>query len=185
MLIHTTVLGIDLILETAPGLFSPKAVDRGTLAMLACADFCPGDHVLDLGCGYGVVGIVAACKAGEGGVVMLDSDTEAVEIAARNASRNGVPLVRTIHSDGFASLAETGFDWILSNPPYHTDFSVARRFIEKGFNRLRIGGRMLMVTKRRDWYRNKFIAVFGGVRIVENDGYFVFLGEKRKGDYSR
>ncbi|HEY5466913.1 MAG TPA: methyltransferase [Clostridia bacterium] len=185
MLINATALGIDLVLETTPNLFSPKAIDRGTLAMLTCADFRPGDRVLDLGCGYGVVGIVAARIAGDDGVVMLDSDTEAVAVAARNAARNGVPLVRTIHSDGFASLEETGFDWILSNPPYHTDFSVARRFIEKGFNRLRIGGRMLMVTKRREWYRNKFIAVFGGVRIVENDGYFVFWGEKRKGDYSR
>ena len=53
------------------------------------------------------------------------------------------------------------------------------RFIEKGFNRLKIGGRMVMVTKRRDWYRNKLIAIFGGVKVREIDGYFVFEAERR------
>ncbi|NCU26429.1 methyltransferase, partial [Candidatus Nomurabacteria bacterium] len=77
-----------------------------------------------------------------------------------------------------------GYTLILSNPPYHTDFSVAKHFIEKGFNRLVLGGRMVMVTKRRDWYRNKFIAVFGGVSIREKDGYFVFAAEKRSSSYA-
>ncbi len=41
-----------------------------------------------------------------------------------------------------------------------------------------------MVTKRKDWYQNKFIAVFGGVKITETDGYFVFMGEKRQNSYA-
>ena len=56
--------------------------------------------------------------------------------------------------------------------------------VEKGFNRLKIGGRMLMVTKRRDWYRNKLAAIFGGVRVREIDGYFVFEAEKRQSAYA-
>ncbi|MBP7402102.1 MAG: methyltransferase [Clostridia bacterium] len=184
MAIRTQILGIDLVLETSKGLFSPGSVDRGTLAMLSCAAFRPGEHILDLGCGYGVVGIVAAKLAGEAGVVMLDNDPAAVAVAARNAVGNGVAGIRTLVSDGLSGLDDAGYDWILSNPPYHADFTVARKFIEKGFNRLRIGGRMLMVTKRRDWYQNKFIAVFGGVRISEIDGYFVFLAEKRQESYA-
>jgi 16S rRNA (guanine1207-N2)-methyltransferase len=82
------------------------------------------------------------------------------------------------------ALDETGFDCILSNPPYHTDFSVAKRFIEKGFNRLKPGGRMYMVTKRKEWYKNKFISVFGGVRIYEIDGYYVFEAEKRSKNFA-
>lgn len=184
MLIHINVLDLDLTLETSPGLFSPRAVDRGTLAMLSCTDFLPGERILDLGCGYGIVGICAARIAGDHGVVLLDSDPEAVAAAKRNADRNGVPGVRVLLSNAFAELEDTGYDWILSNPPYHTDFSIAKTFIEKGFNRLRIGGRMLMVTKRRDWYRNKFIAVFGGVRITESEGYFVFQAEKLQESYA-
>ena len=87
-------------------------------------------------------------------------------------------------SDGFKALDDTGFDLILSNPPYQSDFAVARSFIEKGFNRLKIGGRLVMVTKRREWYRNKLIAIFGGVKIREIDGYFVFMAERRRMRYA-
>lgn len=184
MMLETTIRGHHLVLETSPRLFAPQAPDRGTLAMLSCATFQPDEHILDLGCGYGLVGIVAALEAGSEGVVMLDVDTAAVAIAARNAARNGVPAIRTLVSDGFSRLDDAEYDWILSNPPYHADFSVPRLFIEKGFNRLRIGGRMLMVTKRKDWYQNKFISVFGGVKITEIDGYYVFMGEKRQGSYA-
>ena len=62
---------------------------------------------------------------------------------------------------------------------------MAKKFIEKGFNRLRVGGRMLMVTKRRDWYLNKLRAIFGGVRVREIDGYFVFVAEKRGTQYAQ
>ena len=181
--IVTELMGHRLELETDPALFSPVHADRGTLAMLSRAQFSSGMKVLDLGCGCGLVGILAACCCGEENVIMSDIDPLAVQIARDNAARNGVGGVRAVVSDGFSSIDEAGFDLILSNPPYQSDFSVAKRFIEKGFNRLKIGGRMLMVTKRRAWYRNKLIAVFGGVRIHQIDGYFVFEAEKRDSRY--
>ena len=178
------VRGNRLELETQPGLFSPGHADRGTLAMLSVAVLEPGMRVLDLGCGCGLVGILAARLCGEGNVTMTDIDPLAVEVAARNAARNGVGGVKTVVSDGFSQLGDTGFDLILSNPPYQSDFSVAKGFIEKGFNRLRPGGTLLMVTKRRQWYRNKLVAIFGGVRIHEIDGYFVFEAQKRDTRYA-
>lgn len=171
--------GHRLTLETQPGLFSPGRADRGTLAMLTCARFEPGMRVLDLGCGCGLVGILAAQICGEANVTLSDIDPLAVEVARRNAARNGVPGVRVVASDGFSRLDEAGFDLILSNPPYQSDFAVAKAFIEKGFNRLKLGGRLLMVTKRREWYRNKLVAIFGGVRIHAIDGYCVFEAQKR------
>lgn len=184
-LIRATVLGIPLELETAPGLFSPGHVDRGTLAMLSAVEFEPGQRVLDLGCGCGVVGIVAAKECGQENVWLLDVDPEAVEIAQRNAGRNGVPRIHAVVSDGLSALDASSFDLILSNPPYQSDFAVAKAFIEKGFNRLKLGGRMLMVTKRREWYKNKLAAIFGGVRIREIDGYFVFEAQRRTMQYAR
>ena len=183
-LIPAAVLDFPLVLETAPGLFSPSHVDRGTLAMLSVADFQPGQRVLDLGCGCGVVGIVAAKKCGAEGVWMADIDPAAVEIARRNAEANGVGGVHAAVSDGLAGVDAAGFDLILTNPPYQTDFRVAKTFIEKGFNRLKLGGRMLLVVKRREWYKNKLIAIFGGVKIHEIDGYFVFEAEKRSAQYA-
>ena len=183
-MITLEIEGIPLRLNTAPALFSPSALDAGTRAMLSCVSFSPGDKVLDLGCGYGVVGIYAAKRIGAASVTMLDISGTAVALAERNAALNGVPGIRCVHSDGFAALDDAGYTLILSNPPYHTDFHVAKTFIEKGFNRLAMGGKMLMVTKRRDWYRNRFIAIFGGVSIQEVDGYLVFIAEKRSPAYA-
>jgi len=170
------IFGRTIELETLPSLFSPSAPDAGTLAMLAVCGVSETDKVLDLGCGYGLVGIACAKIARE--VSMCDIDPLAVETAKENTEKNGCDVAVYL-SDGLADVPDSGYTLILSNPPYHTDFSVAKRFIEKSFNRLALGGRLVMVTKRRDWYRNKLISIFGGVTIVERDGYFVFTSVKK------
>ncbi|GLQ57170.1 class I SAM-dependent methyltransferase [Devosia nitrariae] len=183
-MLELTIQGLNLRLQTEPGLFSPRGADAGTLAMLSLIEFSPDDKVLDLGCGYGLVGIVAAKHVSPAQVHLLDNDPRAVETARANAVRNGVPDVTLELSDGFKSTREMDFTKIISNPPYHVDFSVPRHFIEKGFNRLRIGGSMWMVTRRLDWYRNKLIAIFGGCRVHEVDGYFVFEATKLRSQYA-
>ncbi|WP_058304205.1 class I SAM-dependent methyltransferase [Gorillibacterium timonense] len=184
-MIQATIGNENLCFDTSQELFSPQRIDLGTLAMLSVTEFQPDDLVLDLGCGYGVVGITAAKQIGAERVVMADVNPLAVEMATANAERNGVAGIRMYVSDGLASVPEFGFTKILSNPPYHTDFSVAKGFIEKGFNRLKLGGQMIMVTKRKDWYKNKLISTFGGVRIHEQDGYYVFIAEKKSGSYAK
>ncbi len=176
--------GIAMRFKTSPCLFSPNGLDPGTKAMLSCAEFSENDKVLDLGCGYGVAGIYTAKLIGAVRVTMSDIDEEAIAAAKENAFLNGVSGVRIINSDGFQSIDDNGYTLILSNPPYHTDFRIAKHFIEKGFNRLASGGRMIMVTKRREWYKNKFIAIFGGVSVREIDGYNVFIAEKRSSAYA-
>lgn len=173
------IKGVRLNLNTEAGLFSPRNVDLGTLAMLEHVEFSPEDKVLDLGCGYGVVGILAAKLSKPENITMCDVDPLAVETAYNNAVQNGVEGVRVLQSDGLAAIDDRDFTLILSNPPYHTDFSVAKNFIEEGFKRLKIGGKMVMVTKRLDWYKNKLTSVFGGAMVYTKDGYFVFVSEKR------
>ena len=173
------IKGIRLELDTNPEIFSPAAADRGTLAMLSQVEFSPDDKVLDLGCGCGIVGIYAARLLGGDKVGMTDFSPIAVSTAKENAVKNGVGGIRTYQGSGYENVKENNFTLILSNPPYHTDFSVAKEFIEDGFHKLVLGGKMIMVTKRPDWYKNKLAAVFGGVRVSEIDGYFVFEAEKR------
>lgn len=182
--IHEMVNGVELVLETSPELFSPGGIDGGTRAMLSVAEFREDDKVLDLGCGYGVVGIAAAKLIGAERVTMSDSSVKAVEYAAKNAELNGADGVRTLLSNGFQYIDDKDYSLILSNPPYHEDFSVPKAFIEKGFNRLRVGGRMMMVTKRETWYRNKLTAIFGGTRVWRIDGYCVFLSVKKSANYA-
>lgn len=184
MLLNTEIKGIRLIFETSDKVFSPGGIDRGTLAMLSLVEFKDDDRVLDLGCGYGAVGILAAKILGANKVVMLDNNPEAIYLARRNAELNGAGGAAIVLSDGFKSLDTKGFTVILSNPPYHADFSVAKEFMEKGFNRLEMGGCMYMVTKRKDWYKNRLTAIFGGTRIWEIDGYYVFMSVKKNTNYA-
>jgi len=169
---------------TSKEAFSPQNIDRGTLAMLSTVEFKKKGKVLDLGCGYGIVGILSAKIVGDSNVVMTDIDEGAVTLARENIALNDVEGIKVYQGDGFKNINEKDFTLILSNPPYHADFSVPKEFIEKGFNRLTLGGRMFMVTKRKDWYKNKFIAIFGGVKITEIDGYFIFMSEKKNSTYS-
>lgn len=180
VVIETKIKDIPLCFETDPKIFSPTAVDIGTLSMLSVIDFSQGDKVLDLGCGYGVVGILTSKLIGEQNVILCDISEKAVECARRNAQLNGVPGVDIRISNGFENITEDDFTLILSNPPYHTDFSVAKHFIEAGFKKLCVNGRMVMVTKRLDWYKNKLSAVFGGVKVRQVNGYWVFIAEKRE-----
>lgn len=184
-MITASIKGVELRFEAAEGLFSPRAIDPGTLAMLSTLEFSQEDKVLDLGCGYGVVGILAAKLIGAERVVMVDNDPVAVQCARSNAARNGVPGIHILLSDGFTDVRESGFTKIICHPPYHVDFSVPKSFIEKGFNRLTMGGRLYMVTRRLEWYRNKIAAIFGGVAVQEIGGYFVFMAERRSARYAR
>ena len=168
-----------LEIETTEGLFSPRGADTGTLSMVSAVELESGQKLLDLGCGAGLVGIAAAKVLGEENVWMTDVDPAAVRCAAENAKRNGVENVHLCCGDALDAVDSSGFDWILSNPPYHADFSVAKKFIEKGFNRLKIGGWMYLVVKREAWYRNKMRAVFGGVELLERDGYLVLRAQRR------
>lgn len=183
-MIETTIKDINLIFKTEKSLFSPKNIDKGTQAMLSVIDFDQNDKVCDLGCGYGVVGILAAKIIGEENVVMIDIDETAVNVAQENSLLNDLSKIKIYKSDGFNNVNEKDFTKIICHPPYHADFSVPKMLIEKGFNRLVINGKYYMVTKRKEWYKNKFIAIFGGVKIWEIDDYYVFMGIKKSETYS-
>ena len=178
-MIECNINGIHLKMHTESSLFSPNHVDKGTIIMLSKIEFQPGQKILDLGCGYGVVGIYAAHFSGAENVTMVDINPVAIEVAKRNAICNNMEAINIIQSDGLHNIIDQDFDLILSNPPYHEDFHVPKNFIENGFYHLKYGGRMVMVTKRYKWYRNKFESVFGGVRVVEENEYYVFISQKR------
>lgn len=171
--------GFDYVFHTLDTLFSYKQIDIGTQQMIAHIDLQFNDKVLDLGCGYGVVGIWAAHTIGAKNVVMSDVNVTALEMTAENVAINNLAQIRIVHSDGFNNIPDVDFTLIMSNPPYHTNFSVAKAFIEGSYRHLQMGGWLVMVTKRFDWYKNKMHAVFGGVRWIENRGYYVFMSQKR------
>lgn len=174
---------ISIDLESDPLLFSPERADRGTLAMLSEIQLLQDQKVLDLGCGYGLVGIYAAKICGPENVWMVDKVNRAIELSRVNAKLNNCDQINLLQADGPEILLELGhknsFKWILCNPPYHEDFSVAKRFIETSKKLLINEGQLVLVVKRLEWYKNKMHSVFGGVRIINSDGYYVLISEKR------
>ena len=180
MIIRETIYGQEITLDTGEYYFSPGSIDKGTMFMLSKVQVTEKDKVLDLGCGYGVVGVYVAKQIGGDHVVMSDVSEEALELTSGNLERNGLEKVRVVKSDGLKDIPDNDFTLILSNPPYHADFSVAKAFIEDGYKRLVANGKLIMVTKRLLWYRNKITSVFGGVKVFEQDGYYVFIAEKRR-----
>ncbi len=181
MIIKETIYGQEITLDTGEYYFSPGSIDKGTMFMLSKVQVTEKDKVLDLGCGYGVVGVYIAKQIGGDHVVMSDVSEEALELTSGNLERNGLEMVRVVKSDGLKDIPDNDFTLILSNPPYHTDFSVAKGFIEDGYKKLVPNGKLVMVTKRLTWYKNKLTSVFGGVKVFEQDGYYVFVAEKRIG----
>ncbi len=177
--IHVQIKERDFEFMTSPAVFSPGGADKGTLAMLSQVTLHNSDKLLDLGCGYGLVGIWASYQLTADQIVMSDIAEEALELARQNAKLHHAEGIHIVKSFGLDSIEEDDFTVILSNPPYHEDFQVPKNFIEKGYRKLAVGGRMYMVTKRLDWYKNKLTSVFGGVRVSEIDGYYVFCAEKR------
>lgn len=178
-MIKVEIKGVSLEFDTNDKVFSPSSIDLGTLSMLSQVEFKSKDKVLDLGCGYGVVGILASKLIGANNVTMCDISEEAILLSKTNAEKNNINNLKIIQSNGLENIKDSDFTLILSNPPYHVDFSLPKHFIEEGFKKLALGGRIVMVTKRKDWYKNKLTSIFGGVRIIETNGYYVFIAEKR------
>lgn len=179
-MISARIKDVDMVFETVPSVFSPHSIDTGTLAMLSVVDFLPHDKVLDLGCGYGVVGILAGKLIGEENVIMCDVSEQAIECTNKNLNLNNVPNIRIRLSDGYKDIEETNFTLILSNPPYHADFSVPKHFIEVGFKKLILGGKLVMVTKRLDWYKINWLLFLVALRFMKLMGIMSLLRKKER-----
>lgn len=170
------VRGLELELASLPGNFSAGGLDQGTRLMLEEALIPKGGPVLDLGCGYGVVGIVAA-RLGAGEVVYIDDDLIALTVCRKNLESQGLEGM-LIHRH-LPSAVRGKFDCILTNPPYHADYGVASSFLEFAARRLNTHGWVYVVIKKPDWYRNKLQSLFGGCRAVARDGYWLLSAQKR------
>lgn len=159
----TLLRGEALRFRTTWGLFSPKAVDEGSRLLLDYVEIRQGDHSLDLGCGYGPLGLTLARLAPQGNHMLVDKDFVAVEYTRKNAKLNNIDNVDILLSNGFNQIEDRPFDVIVSNLPAKTGKELYYLYFYDALTRLRPGGRIYVVTITglRRFIQRAFLEVFG------------------------
>ncbi len=169
--------GRTFVFSTDAGVFSAGGIDRGTEILVQSLRLDPGAQVLDLGCGYGVLGIVAASLAPNGRIVMTDLNARAVELARRNVHTNAVPHADVRLGEFYAPVAGERFDAILTNPPIRAGKDVVFRIIDEAPSHLKPAGSLWMVARTRQGAKSfeaRMAGLFGGCETVaRGSGYRV------------
>ena len=181
ILISDYIRGVTVEFETAAGLFSYEMVDKGTKLLLEVAEIPESGTVLDLGCGYGVIGIVLAKLNPRIRVYMVDISKEAVKLAKRNIKRNGVEdRVTVLLGDLYEPVKGMKFVAIYSNPPLAAGMDVVKRVITEAPNYLEPGGTLqIVVRKGAEAVKKCMERTFGNVKqLASKEGYKVFLSRK-------
>jgi len=183
--IEVNVGGRTYALCTRPGVFSRRGLDAGTRLLLDALDVRPTDTVLDVGCGYGIIGIYAAQLATRGRVTLVDVDLLACECARASLAANGVENAEVVLGDGLAALPGRRFTLVVSNPPFHqghaTSSVVAEALIREAHRALKPRGRLVLVGNRFLPYDRLMASVFGSVEALAKTGsYHVLRSEKSR-----
>ncbi len=177
--IHVQIEGNTYHFVTDRGVFSKGELDCGTALLLETLELEPSQQVLDLGCGYGPIGIVAATKvAPYGFCYLVDVNARAVLLTALNLCRNKIVNAEVRVSEGFSALEGLSFDWILSNPPIRAGKEVVYALIEDSFKALKPKGGLLFVVRTKQGAKSmqkKIEEVFGFCETVKKRGGYRIL----------
>lgn len=181
--VETQLRGMAVKFATDAGVFSKSGIDFGSRLLIETLDILPTANVLDVGCGYGPIGIAAAKLAPEGSVLMLDVNERAVALARENIALNRLGNAAAMQSDLYSAL-ESGrsFDAIVTNPPIRAGKAVVHRIFEEAAAWLVPGGALWVVIQKKQGApsaKEKLEAVFGQVDEVAKDkGYKIFRALK-------
>jgi 16S rRNA (guanine1207-N2)-methyltransferase len=168
--------GFDLRFETQAGVFSHAEVDTGTRLLIEAMRVAPHARVLDLGCGYGAIGIVAAKLAHAGHVTLIDADIRATRLADRNLGLNGIENADVVLGDGFRDLSpKTRYDVIASNPPTHSGRDVLDEMVAGAYKALKPRGQLFLVINRLLSLRREVEQTFGNSEVVAREKAFIVV----------
>ena len=176
-----TLRGQALTFHSTWGIFSPKGVDEGTRLLLDFIEVNASDDCLDLGCGYGPIGLTLARLAPGGRTLMVDKDFMAVEYANRNAALNRIDNAEAMLSNAFQHIGERQFDLIASNVPAKVGKEMLGIMLHDAHAHLRPGGRIYVVTITglRQLFKRELTRVFGNYdKIKQGRTYTVAMAEK-------
>ncbi|MFC1454624.1 class I SAM-dependent methyltransferase [Candidatus Undinarchaeota archaeon] len=179
-LVISNLRGTEYEFLTCSGLFSWNEIDHGTWTLIKYMQVNPTDKVLDLGCGFGAIGLVAASLCPQGSVLLTDTNYRAVQVVRKNIDRLKTTNVKARRSDLFAKIPEK-FDTILTNPPISAGRETVYKFITESKEHLYPGGTLQLVARHAkggERLQEKIIEVFGNCEILGKSGGFrVYMGK--------
>lgn len=177
--LRVDLLGEKMTFLTDAGVFSKKMVDFGSQLLLKCLEVNQGETVLDVGCGYGPLGLSLA-KAYGVQATMVDINTRALDLARRNAEKNNAKA--TIFQSNIYEQVEGHFDHVISNPPIRAGKQVVHEIIEKSKDFLETSGDLTIVIQKKQGApsaKSKMEGVFGNCEILKKDkGYYILRSVK-------
>lgn len=191
--IEAVLLGMKLTYITDQGVFSKTGIDFGSRLLIESfqsqlqneveSSTANPYRVLDLGCGYGAMGLALAKKFPQIEVTMADINERAVGLAKKNAVQLSIKNAVILQSDGFGSLGNRKFEQIITNPPIRAGKQLIHGWFEQSVNYLEPGGSLWIVIQKKQGAPSalkKLEEVYGVVEEVERDkGYSIFRATKK------
>jgi len=180
------ILDEKLVIHSGSGLFSLKELDFGTELLIKNAKIpkeSSSPKILDLGCGYGVVGIALKKHYPNLEVTLVDINDRAIQVSKQNCDENDTECL-VLKSDILSNpaLKDTKFDIILTNPPFSAGKKVCIEFIEQSFKYLNKNGSLQLVAphnKGGESLKKVMLELFGNVdELAKKRGFRVYYSVK-------
>jgi 16S rRNA (guanine1207-N2)-methyltransferase len=161
-----------------PGVFSHRHIDPGARQLIDALQIEPGERMLEIGCGSGVVSLAAAFRAEGVRVHAVDSHTRAVACTAHGAELNDLANITTELNAHGDYAGQGTYQLALANPPYYANFRIAEFFLAAAQAALQPGGRLLLVTKLPNWYAEHLCEWFEEPAIEQSKQYYIVSGRR-------
>lgn len=175
---NVTLRGFPMTFYSTWGLFSPREIDEGSALLIDNVEVASSDKLLDIGCGWGVIGLALAKLASQGKVHLIDKDYVAIDYAKKNARINHIDNCEIYLSNGFSNVPDTQFDTIVSNLPAKVGKELFWIILHDAKTHLRQGGKLYVVTISglKEFIKRNFKEIFGNYeKAAQNKTYSVFL----------
>lgn len=168
-------------LVTRPGVFAHRQFDNGARQILDVIEVFPECNIIEIGCGSGAMSLALAKRDPTANLFAIDSYSRAIDCIQKGAELNGVSnVVAELNHDGDLGDRAGQFDMAIANPPYYADFRIAQHFIETAVRAMRPGGRLVLVTRKPQWYRDNLGQWLDEVEVFESRRYHIATGIARE-----
>ncbi len=179
-LVRTTLCGRSFEFLTSSSVFSKRRIDLGTRVLIETMVLPDEGSVLDIGCGYGAVGITAAALHPKLRVVMTDVNMRAVRLAKRNVESNRLANAEVRYGYFYEPVEGLQFNCVLSNPPVSAGMDTVKAIVVGAPKVMAAGGRFEMVIRSKIGGKllpEVFNEVFGNCCVLAREsGYRVLMG---------